>query len=58
MTDLGVAAVEADEVGTDIVADACSYPEQKNMGAQKQWYLWNHWSEGPEFLTELSLGVP
>ena len=37
----GVADVEADEVGTDIVADVCSYPDQKNMGAQKWRYLWN-----------------
>ena len=33
MTGAGVADVEADKVGTDIVADVCSYPDQKNMGA-------------------------
>ena len=29
MTGAGVSDVGADEVGTDIVADVCSYPDQK-----------------------------
>ena len=44
MTDSGVAAVEADEVGTDIVADVCSYPDQ------------NCQSEWSDFWTQSSLG--
>ena len=33
MTGSGIADIETDEVGTDIVADVCSYPDQKkNMG--------------------------
>ena len=32
MTGAGVSDVEADEVGMDIVADVCSYPDQKTWG--------------------------
>ena len=32
MTGSGVSDVEADEVGKDIVANVCSYLDQKNMG--------------------------
>ena len=36
MTGAGVSDIEADEAGMDIVADVCSYPDQQNLGTQKQ----------------------
>ena len=35
MTGVGVSDVGADEVGTDIVVDVCSYPDQKKTWGHK-----------------------